>query len=221
MTGLLDIIREAKRPERSVELCLRGDLVGEFEALDRQLREGLQSRDDSFGGSGNGRKVADRMEELRAEMRGSSVIFHLRAIGSARSTDLIAGHPPRPDEDRDKTLGYNPVAYYPALVRECCDRLERGDETVPAAEMSDADWDYLFDALSQQQYDALVNAAWALDHDSIEVPTSPLALLISQRKDESSKQHGAGESRPESSRAGSKSRSRRTSTTKKAASSGQ
>lgn len=221
MSGLLDLIREAKRPERTVQLCLRGDLVGEFEALERHLREATTKPDDSFGGSGESRRIATRMEELREAMRAASVTFRLRSLGAMRSAAIIAEHAPRKDNDQDKRLGYNPETLYPALIRECAYAIERGDDTLDPAELGDDGWEQLLGALSSQQFDSLFGAAWILDHNDIEVPTSPLAFLISQRNGESSKQHGAGEPSPPTSQDGAGGRSRRTSTTKKAASSDQ
>ena len=219
MTGLLDLIREAKRPERTVELCLRGDLVGEFEALERRLKEANARRSESFDGSSGTSEIAGRMELLQAEMRAASATFRLRALGPMRSASLLADHPPRKDGDRDKRLGYNPDTFYPALIRECTYSIERGEETVDPADLGDEGWAQLFEALSSQQFDRLFGAAWVLDHDDVEVPTSPLALLISQRTGEGSKRHGAGESVSGSSSGAPAGRSRSTSTTKRAASS--
>lgn len=215
MTGLLETIRAAKAPERTVELCLRGDLVGEYENLDRRLKEVSLEQDDSFGGTGETTRIIARMDELRAEMQAASVTFWMRALGSFPSAALIAAHPAGED-DQSKRLGYDPKTYYPALVRACCYAIERGEESVDPGEMSDEEWAALFAALSNQQFDTLFGAAWLLDHGDVEVPTSPLASLISQRRDESSKRHGAGESRRGGSQGGSRGGKRSTSTTKQA-----
>lgn len=238
MTGLLDLIREAKRPERTVELCLRGDLVGEYGALERGFVSALQRQADSFDSPGPAGSVT-RMEELRLQMRAATVTFHLGSIGLERSADLMAGHPPRDGDKRDGANGYNARTFYPALIRATCykitgpgdDLILHGDDGRPNDAMSEADWgepagsDYpgsgLLGQLNTRDYQRLRDEAWAVDHQEVEVPFSPLAFVTSQRDGERSKSQEPGESAPVSSPASPAKKSRRTSTTKKAASSGQ
>ena len=39
MTSIKDRLAAAKLPERSIQVCLRGDLAAEFDELERKLRE--------------------------------------------------------------------------------------------------------------------------------------------------------------------------------------
>lgn len=207
-SDILGLIDNARRPERSVPLCLRGDLVAAFEDLERQFSATQDDDKDSFAGSGKARQIAAQMEELREQMKAAEVIFRLRSIGSRRFAKLVAQSPPRKDNAADARLGFHPEALYTAIIRECCYAIERDgkrlqlrDEETNAdlGTMPDEKWVRLFGddetagTLSHQQFDRLATAAWNLDHDDVSVPTLPLAWLISQRSDESSKQHGAGE----------------------------
>lgn len=212
MNSILEVIREAKRPERTATVCLRGDLVSEHEDLEKHL---VKTR--AEGGETD--PIVGRIAELQQAMQNAMVTFRFRAIGSMGSLDLAAGHPARPDDDDDKRLGYNRSTYYPAVIRACCYAIERDEETLSPDEVTDEDWTALLDALSSTQFDKVFGAAWLCDHEDVEVPTSPLALLISQRTSESSTQPSAGESARNGSQGGNRRGSRRTSTTKKAASS--
>lgn len=233
--SVLDLIRAAKRPERSVELCLRGDLQSEYERIERRLNQGLMRRADTFDGAG----AVTRMEEIRAEMRAATVTARLSSIGLERVANLMAGHPPREKSSRDAQLGFNTRTFYPALIRAACAEIVQGDDTLalhdedgkPNDAMSAADWgeqagdDYpasgFLGNLSSRQYQELRDAAWAVDQDEVEVPFSPLAFVNSLLGGESSKRQEPGESAPASGQDAKPAKSRRTSTTKKAASSAQ
>jgi hypothetical protein len=133
-------------------------------------------------------------------------------MGHTRQSVLLVQHQPRSDNAVDKMLGYNPETYYRAVIRECCYELVSGDET---AEPPDDDvwWSSLFDNLNAKQFDKLFSAAWLLDGADA-VPSSALDSSTSQPADESSKQPEPGESPRSGSTAGSRRKSRPTSTTK-------
>lgn len=211
MSGLLDTIRSAKLPERSIELCLRGDLSAEYDALERRLAEVTKRDATSFAGSGETPGIIARMDEIQTQMSGAMVTFRLRALGTLASATLMAEHPPRDGNVGDQSLGYNPETFYDARIVACCYELAQGDETLSVIEADD--WERMLRALSLKQYDDLFGTAWMLDHADFAVPTSRLASLISQRTGETSNLHGAGESVPEGSQDGSPSGSPSASTT--------
>ncbi len=215
MNGILDLIQSAKRPERTVELCLRGDLTAEYEELERQLVDARSNDSRAFTG-GEARAVAAKMDALREQMRTSTVVFRLRSLERMRPLSLLAEHQPRDGNDNDKRLGYNTETYYPAMIRECCYAVERAGEELGADQLSDEDWSALFDALSHKQFDRLFSAAWVLNDDDVSVPSSALASLISQASGESSKQPEPGESRRSGSAGGNRRKSPKSSATKKA-----
>jgi hypothetical protein len=173
----------AKRPERTVEVCLRGDLQAEFEELDRQARELLDAApaDGRLVGNPERKRLADEIERLRAEMRESMVVFRLRALPRGRYTALMADHPPVDGNDRDRQLGYNPDAFFPDVVLK----------SIVEPEDIDADtWDALLDALTDHQFDEFVAAVTLLNHRRVDVPFSKAASLLTRPSEPESTPHG-------------------------------
>jgi len=167
------MLRQAKLPETTVPVCLRGDLQAEFERLDRALSSDEQQRDDSLAGDG-GRAVAEQIEALRAEMRGHTVDFRLRAMKRPDWRELMNAHPPRRAEDgsvddRDKFVGVNVETFFAAMVRAC----------VVEPELDEEDWTLLLDeALTDRQFNELSDAAWMLNRGQVKIPFSPAASKI-------------------------------------------
>jgi hypothetical protein len=79
MTDIKSMLNGARLPERTVPICLRGDLVAEHEELERQLEEANRRASDSLAGNGAG-ELADRIEALQEEMRAATVTFRVRAL---------------------------------------------------------------------------------------------------------------------------------------------
>jgi hypothetical protein len=78
-------IRQAHRPECTVELCLAGDLQAEWEMLERQRLAVQRSTADSLEG-GAGQDIAQRQDALRDRMAAAMVTARLRAMPRARRT---------------------------------------------------------------------------------------------------------------------------------------
>lgn len=164
------LIAAARLPERTVSLCLRGDLVAELERLDRELAElDRPGRvvTDSLAGDGR-RGLAERIEALREEMRASTVSFVLRALPRRRWSALLAEHPPRDGDEGDKAMGINSESLFAALI----------GESIVSPTLSADELDTLLDAISSAQYDELANAAWSLNRRSVDIPFSPTASRI-------------------------------------------
>jgi hypothetical protein len=92
------MLAEAKLPESTVMICLRGDLAADHEAAERELEEAAKRGSDSLAGTGTG-EIADRIEALEAEMREHSYEFRLRALPAAQFRAFKAEHPSRIDEE--------------------------------------------------------------------------------------------------------------------------
>lgn len=172
------LLREAKLPEETVPICLRGDLVAEFERLERDLEEAQKRTVDSLAGNG-ARPIAQRMEEIREQMAESTVTFRLRALASEAWYDLTEAHPPRVDGDgvvlkRDR-LGVNTETFFPALLRKC----------VIEPALDDEDWAALPTALTAKQRRNLNTAAWNLNQEDVDIPFSYDASQILDSEPES------------------------------------
>lgn len=213
--SVLEEIRAAKRPERAVPLCLRGDLNREYEELQASLTA-ARDRDAQTLAGGDAKSVAERMDALALRMRAAIVVFRLRALDKMRPVSLLGEHPPRDDDDLDNRFGYNRDTYYQALIRESTYELMQGDDVQPASELTDDDWTGIWDALGHGQFDRLTDAAMKLNNGDVDIPTSALASLLSQASGESSRTRKPGESRRNGGGAGNRRGSRKSSETAKA-----
>ena len=215
MADIESLFKAAAPPERSVPVCLRGDLQARHEELSRELQVAGKQDAESFEG-GNARRVADQIKALEAEMRESTVTFLLRALGQGKPFKLQCEHPPRDGDEfpGDKVAGVNESTYYLALVRATCAEVVHHNGTrVPQEDISDDAWQAMFDALSNKQFDDLVGTAQSVSLREVGVPFSQLASVISQRSEPDSKTPRRGTPRRSASKAGSPKSSPSTSTT--------
>lgn len=171
----------ARLAERSVELCLRGDLQADFEDLERQLKE-LRSgdqRDERLTSGAEGRALAEQIETLRADMADAMVEFRIRALPRAKWSKLLKDHP-----DADPKKQFNVDTFVPALLRM----------SVVDPELTEGQWvkligDDTTDAvLSASQYDLLSDTAWTLNRQDAKVPFSQLASALLRNSEPTSKQ---------------------------------
>ncbi len=165
-----DMLASAKPAERTIAICLRADLVADFEVAERDLEVAIEKGSTSLAGSGAA-ELAERIEALQTEMRDSTVDFRLRAMPRGKFRALIGAHEPRRDaEDNvvedDRLSGVNSETFYPALIRA----------STVAPEPTDAEWQQLLDeTLSDAQYEELFTVAWQLNRSPIDVPFSRAA----------------------------------------------
>lgn len=162
-------LASARRPEKVVPICLRGDLLGEFDAAESELQqlEKTVLSAPSLAAGGRRRQIAERLDALRQQMLDESVPFRLRGLGRAAWTQLMSEHPPR--DDAERAMGMNGGTFFPALVRA----------SVVEPEISSEEWDTLLaDVLTSAQFEALADAAWAVNRSGVDVPFSRAALRI-------------------------------------------
>lgn len=176
MSGTQDfttLMEQARRPEASVLICMRGDLAADHEAAERELIDVKDRRDDSKEGAGVGALV-ERIEALEAEMRAHSHAFRLQALPRHEFRELLNAHPPRRGDDDevirdDAAYGINRETFYPALVRACC--------VDPVLE--DSAWAKLLDhLLTDAQFQELAVNAWNLNAGKIDIPFSRAASFV-------------------------------------------
>ncbi|MGW4803006.1 hypothetical protein [Kitasatospora sp. NPDC004272] len=154
------IIKGARRREKTVPLCLAGDLVGEYEELERQLSDVAALVGDSLAGSPRV-SIAERMEELRAQMAEHLVLFRFRALDPRSWSDLLADHPGTAPEDV-----FDLETFGPAAIAACA--------IDPA--MSVAEFGELAEQLSTGQQRELMEAVWEINTTAVQkVPFSLLA----------------------------------------------
>jgi hypothetical protein len=163
------LLDDAKIAEKVVPICLRGDLVAEHEALDRQLEQLIDKPVTKLGGDGRG-QLQQQILALEAQMAAATVPFRFRALTRADWHAFVAEHPPRPDDERDARLGINRATFYEAMVRRCL------VEPVVSAEQ----WERLDKVLTDRQFDQLADAAWGINRRDVDVPFSEAASRLSQ-----------------------------------------
>jgi hypothetical protein len=192
MADIEDILAGAKLPERTVPLCMRGDLVAEFEDLERKLAAAQAADDGTLAGNTAAREIAEQIEALLVLMREHERIFRLRAIDAKAYSNLIAEHPPT-DEQRQQGQDTNWDTYPAALIAACAIDPKM---TVEQAEQ-------LSVTIAYSQWDALFSAAYALNRRAVDVPFSATASAILAATAPSSKPPGRGASPGADSSAGS------------------
>lgn len=174
----------AQRIQRSVRVCLRGDLVAEWEAADRELTQARteQRGGDSKESAGIG-ELVEKVRALEAQMNEHADEWVLRAMPRHKFRALVAAHPPRIGEDgepveRDRILGLNREAFFPELIRA----------SVITPELDDEDWAWLLGdeeagedgVLTDRQFMDLEDTAWFLNRGEVDVPFSHAASLATR-----------------------------------------
>lgn len=180
--SIKDKLAKARLPQRTVDVCLNGDLVADFEQAERDLEAAEQKPVDSLAGNGTA-ELVERIEALQEQMRESVETFTLRALPHRRSPgddrptwhELVQRHPPRRDGDEvaedDKGVGFNTSTFYDDLIRLC----------VVSPEMDDQDWADLFSAISEGQFAELSLAASVLNRGGVDIPFSRAASRAKRR----------------------------------------
>lgn len=170
MTDLKTMLTEARLPQRTVPICLRGDLVAELETLERQLEDANRRPVDSLEGNGTS-ELVDRIEALQQEMRDSTVTFTLRALPKPAWRKLLAEHPPRQGEDGephkdDAAIGLNMETFWDSMVRACLVDPPIDDDTWELMAGPDG-------RLTDRQLGRLSDIAWEVNRGDVSIPFSP------------------------------------------------
>ena len=164
-----DLLKGAKLPEASHPVCLRADLVADFEAAEREL-EALRKKPNhgaSLEGDGTGRLVR-RIEELQQEMEGAQITFRLRALPKSKWRQLVAAYPPRRDPEtndpipEDVQIGVNREEFLDALLKV----------SIVEPEISEEQWPDFLNKVTDRQYSDLCDEAWFLNRGEVSVPFS-------------------------------------------------
>jgi hypothetical protein len=172
-----DVIARAKLPEKTLSLCLRGDLQAEWEDLERQLKaEQDGTDDDSLAGSPKVRELADRMGELGKEMAASEVVFRFRGLPAKKYSDLLLKNKAPEGEETAEGLNWStwPTALIAAAATDPVMTYEQVEE--------------LSQVVTARQWDDLYMAAVSTNTEKISVPFSYAASAIRANTGPSSKQ---------------------------------
>lgn len=185
MVNIDDVIAAARLPEKTVVLCLRGDLQAQWEELERRLGVVRERPDEPLGGHPEERELAEKMEAIREEMRSHEVTFRFRGMGSKAYSDLLLKHRADNNDDGDDQAadGLNWKTYTIALVAACA--------IDPV--MSEVQVDKLTEVIHGRAWDELVGAALVVNQSQVSVPFSLAGSAIRAATAPSSKQPEPGE----------------------------
>lgn len=193
MADFAEILSAVKLPEKTLPLCLRGDLVAEWESLERQLQAAQTANADSLAGRGDAHQLAERMQAIRDEMRAHEHVFRFRGKSAQEYSDLQAKHPATPQQ-REQGLDLNWDTWPTALIAACC--------VDPA--MSEDQAAELRNAVSDAQWDAMYVAALAVNRQVVDVPNSDSVSAILAATAPKQKRRGRGGSAGGASSAGNR-----------------
>lgn len=160
--SIADILQQAKPRERTVMVCIRGDLAGEVERLSEEIsRVSSDWEPEDLTDEHPARALAAKLKEARDQARAAEVPFTLRYIGDKAYSDLLAAHP-----SKDEGQLFDAHTFPRALIAaSCVDPVMTEEE---AAE--------LFEVLNQGEIDKLANTAWDV-HTSVDL--APFSLAAS------------------------------------------
>jgi len=187
-----DRLKSAKLPERTVDICLRGDLQAEWEDLHRQLAdaEAAAAKDKRLAGNTAVRAIGEQITAVQDQMRADTIVFRMRALGRKGWDALLKQHPPRKDNNEDAQLGYNVDTFMEALIRTCTyspDDLDDdtwrellGDNDDERARLEKAGKPTEDGKLTEWQFAQLQNTALALNVRKVDVPNSFAASRLTQ-----------------------------------------
>lgn len=168
MADIEDIIASAKLPEKTITLCLRGDLQAQWEDLERKLQQAETQTTDTLAGDPEAQRIAEKMEQIAAQMREHERTFLFRALGSIEYSNLLAANK-APDDKRDESVdGLDWTTYPTALIAACA--------VDPAMTLDQAE--RLSAVLTNRQWDDLFRTALACNRSSVDVPFSLSASAI-------------------------------------------
>lgn len=168
------LLDDAKLPETTKSVCLRGDLAAEHEQLDAEL-ETLIARPNPKMGDDGRVALRQRLLELEEQMKAATYPVRLRAMPKPKWRKFKAEHPPRTKadgtyEENDAVIGVNTETVWEPLLRAC----------MVDPVLTDEQFDAMQDKLTDRQFQDLSWAAWLLNRGEIDVPFSRAASRMTE-----------------------------------------
>jgi hypothetical protein len=123
---IADLIATAQPRTIEVQVCARGDLVDRHAALVAELAAAEAEVDtSSIGDVPEVQRIAGEIVAVEDEQEASTVTFVLQSVSRRVWADLLAAHPPRP---QDKGLDHNADTFPPAVVAACAKEPHVGED---------------------------------------------------------------------------------------------
>lgn len=174
MIDLDAALAAAKRPQRTVHLCLRGDLVAEIELLDEQLAEAEKANAGNLAPTAGLKRMRKRRDELATEAEAANYPFVVTGLNDPEWRTLVAAHDtPREGNVLDEMFGFNTDTFFPEFVRRSL-----------GSTVTDAQWAKLSEVLSSGQMEQLRDACMEVSRRKASVPKSRPSSDARQKSDE-------------------------------------
>lgn len=159
-----DILAKAKPREKTVMVCIRGDLAGEAERLQDELSRVSEDWEPAdLSEAHPGRAIAEQLKAVHAQVREAEEPFKLRYIGDRAYSDLMAAHPSMDDNE-----AFDSEAFPRALVAASCVEPVMSEEQVTQ----------LFEVINEGEIKKLFDAAWDVHNSSDVIPFSLAASAL-------------------------------------------
>lgn len=163
-SSIEDILAKARRREKTVMVCIRGDLAGEAERLQDELSRVSEDWEPAdLTAVHPGRAIADQLRTVHAQVREAEEPFTLRYIGDRAYSDLLAAHPAESDQE-----AFNSVTFPRALVAASCVQPVMTEDQVVD----------LFEVINEGEIKRLFDAAWDVHNASDVIPFSLAASAL-------------------------------------------
>lgn len=195
--------------QRFQDICVAGKLVAQYEELDAQFRavynEGDAERSNARGADGptEARRIAEQMEELRAEMDRHTVHVYVGKVERHDWREWAEKHPPRiidgrhlpgcERDDCDGCLQHREDTVYGVNIDDLADDLEPHIATINGDKPGPGDWDFVQANASDGDLLDLARKVAGIHLSAVAIPKSRLDWLNSQRSDSDSRPPVRGE----------------------------
>ena len=161
-----------KRPQTSIPICLRLDVMAEIEELERQIQAGGgSSEDDVRIVASNDADAADRIEELESIAREYTIDLRIEALDRKVWAAKVAEFTEE-DSDGDKVMDMQ------ALI----DHVLRMPGVVASPEMTAGELEDLISGLSDGQWERVMKSVFDLNRRTVTVGKSLTASLAMRPK---------------------------------------
>jgi len=163
-SSIEDILAKAKPREKTVMVCIRGDLAGEAERLQDELSRVSEDWEPTdLSEVHPGRAIAEQLKAVHQQVREAEEPFKLRYIGDKAYSDLMAAHPSKDDNE-----AFDSDAFPRALVAASCVEPVMSEEQVTQ----------LFEVINEGEIKKLFDAAWDVHNSSDVIPFSLAASAL-------------------------------------------
>lgn len=174
--------------EEITQICLRPDLLDAWEeantALSEQRVKDTTNARLSSGVSAETKRLAQKVQDLEAEIEATAIRFHFRAMPKDEWRALCDNHPPRKGNDMDLYAGYDRDAVIDSAVRKCLFDPVFDDES----------WAQFLAVCNPSEWNELRTTVTSVNRSVVgDAPKSVLASQILSKRGGGSRSRGAGE----------------------------